>query len=58
MSHGSCDFWFAGTAILPTFLLVADEPALAVLAFCFLLGCGAVCGIAEPDAPGRFPTRR
>jgi len=50
----ACDFFFSGAAILPGFLAYADEPAIAAMAFVVLLLAGAVCGIADPEAPHRL----
>jgi hypothetical protein len=56
----ACDFLFTGAVILPAFLAYADEPALAAMAFVFLLLAGAVAGIGDPEAPHRLakPAKR
>ena len=51
--HHACEFFFAGAATLPAFLLHAEEPALAVMSLVALLVAGAVCGIGDPEAPHR-----
>ncbi len=53
---GACEFLFAGAAILPAFLAYAEMPALAAIAFVVLVIAGAVCGIADPQAPHREAT--
>lgn len=47
----ACDFFFVGAALLPSFLFLAEQPALATMAITFLFLAAAVCGIADPDAP-------
>ena len=54
----ACDFLFTGAAILPGFLAWGGQPALAALAFVFLVVAGALAGIADPEAPHRSPGRR
>jgi hypothetical protein len=48
-------FYFTGAAILPPIIAFADDLALAILVFVFLVLAGTVCAIAEPDAARRSP---
>lgn len=52
-ASGWADFLFAGSAILPVFLLLAAGPGLALIAFVALLMAGCLCAIADPEAPHR-----
>jgi hypothetical protein len=51
------DFCFCGAAVLPEFLLVADQPALALMGFLILIAAGCLYGGADPDAPFRTAIR-
>jgi len=46
-------FFFAGTGIVPAFLLHAGEPGRAMMAMVVLLFAGCIAALADPGAPLR-----
>jgi hypothetical protein len=51
----AAEFYFVGACVLPPMIVAAGDAGLAILVFTFLILAGAVCAIADPEAPHRKP---